>query len=154
MGSTSLKNLVAEGLFFVKHCLLEAGGSGSWKTTAAVISACTYPTRTNRKSYWFRPSKLGFGKNITNGHRSPNSTATRTDKTIGTEREITTTLYWMEMLKVVHNRAAGHQHLWLPGTESLAVNRAAQQNHMRCIASKQWATSFPTRGSMVHTTWK
>jgi hypothetical protein len=42
---------------------------------------------------------------------------------LGQEREITWTLYWMEMLEVIHGRAAGEQHPWLPTMESLAVNR-------------------------------
>jgi hypothetical protein len=29
----------------------------------------------------------------------------------------------MEMLEVIHGRAAGEQHPWLPTMESLAVNR-------------------------------
>jgi hypothetical protein len=39
------------------------------------------------------------------------------------ERDITLTPYWMEMLEVVHGRAAGQLHPWLQGTESLAVNQ-------------------------------
>jgi hypothetical protein len=40
----------------------------------------------------------------------------------------------MEMIEVVHSQAGGQQHLWLQGTESLAVNQGGTpEAHMRCI---------------------